>query len=166
MVKKLSVSVPDELWEQAQTQRPDLNPSHLVKAALETFTRPADTAGFSLARPADAEDDFAAARAKFADIAREGLQRGLPSRRRIDAQARLVGHPEPGGSQFRREGLGRGLREATCRGRDWCHPRGLGARPRDRKSARRRARVLDHAVRRRSASTHRPIPSRIRPGLS
>lgn len=76
MAKKLSVSVPDDLWEHAQTQRPDLNPSHLVQAALEAWIRPADAAGFSLARPQDAEAGFEAARRKLAERARSEFEDG------------------------------------------------------------------------------------------
>jgi hypothetical protein len=76
MARKLSVSVPDELWDRAQTQRPDLNPSHLVQTALEAFTRPADTAGFSLARPEDTEEGFAAAKTQLASMARAEFESG------------------------------------------------------------------------------------------
>jgi hypothetical protein len=45
---KLSVSVPDELWERACAQRPDLKTSVLVQEALESWTHPEGTAGYSL----------------------------------------------------------------------------------------------------------------------
>jgi hypothetical protein len=73
---KLSVSVPDALWEKAQTKRPDLKDSHLVQEALESFTKPADTAGFSLAMPDDAKEAFEVAREHLATMARAQFEDG------------------------------------------------------------------------------------------
>jgi hypothetical protein len=73
---KLSVSVPDELWERAQMSRPDLNNSRLVQEALDQLTRPASSAGFSLDRPATAEEGFAKAKEQFATLARAEFERG------------------------------------------------------------------------------------------
>jgi hypothetical protein len=73
---KLSVSVPDELWEASRTQRPDLNPSHLVQEALEVWTRSHVAPPFSLERPDDAGDAFALVREHLAGQAREEFERG------------------------------------------------------------------------------------------
>jgi hypothetical protein len=73
---KVSVSVPDGLWDRARSQRPDLNNSHLVQEALETFTKPADTAGFSLAMPDDVAGAFQAARDQLASLARTQFEEG------------------------------------------------------------------------------------------
>ena len=73
---KLSVSVPDELWERASAQRPDLKTSVLVQEALESWTRPEGTAGYSLARPEGVEELFEAARERLAAEARAQFERG------------------------------------------------------------------------------------------
>jgi hypothetical protein len=76
MAKKLSVSVSDELWARALAQRPDLNPSRLVQTALESWTRAADSAGFSVERPPKAEKKFQLAREWLGAIAREQFEAG------------------------------------------------------------------------------------------
>jgi hypothetical protein len=73
---KLSVSVPDELWERARGQHPDLKDSHLVQEALDAYTKPADTAGFSLDIPDDAKEAFEAARNQLASFARAQYEDG------------------------------------------------------------------------------------------
>lgn len=73
---KLSVSVPDDLWEESRAKRPDLNPSHLVQEALEGWTRSRATPAFSQDRPDDAETAFALARERLAGQARGEFERG------------------------------------------------------------------------------------------
>lgn len=73
---KLSVSVPDDLWESTRIQRPDLNPSHLVQEALEAWTRSHTEPAFSQDRPADAADAFSKVRDRLARQAREDFEVG------------------------------------------------------------------------------------------
>jgi hypothetical protein len=73
---KLSVSVPDELWERARGVRPDLKDSRLVQTALDAFTRPAEVAGYSTAMPEDAKAAFEAVRDKLAARARTEFEDG------------------------------------------------------------------------------------------
>ncbi len=73
---KLSVSVPDELWDRARGLRPDLKDSHLIQNALEGFTKPAEVAGYSVAMPEDAKPAFEAAREKLAAHARGEFEEG------------------------------------------------------------------------------------------
>jgi hypothetical protein len=56
--------------------RPDLKDSHLIQTALEEFTKPGDTAGFSLTRPAGAEEGFAKAQEQLATFARAEFEKG------------------------------------------------------------------------------------------
>jgi hypothetical protein len=73
---KLSVSVPDPLWEEARQQRPDLNPSRLVQVALDSWVQPRSAPAFSLEPPADAGPAFAAAREHMAAEVRREFEEG------------------------------------------------------------------------------------------
>jgi hypothetical protein len=73
---KLSVSVPDSLWDQARDRRLDLNPSHLVQTALESWLDEGRAAAFSTERPKDLDEHFAAARARLASQARKQFEDG------------------------------------------------------------------------------------------
>lgn len=73
---KLSVSVPDDLWNEARQSRPDLNPSHLVQDALIAWTRQRATDAFPQDRPPDADAAFSTARARLAASGREDFERG------------------------------------------------------------------------------------------
>lgn len=73
---KLSVSVPDPLWERANEVRPGHNPSHLVQAALERMVDASSTAGLSTARPEGTETAFERARVRLAVEARAQFAHG------------------------------------------------------------------------------------------
>jgi hypothetical protein len=72
---KLSVSVPDQLWESARSKGADLSPSRLVQRALELWAG-RDDAGFSLDPPSEASDLLDSAVARFAELARDEFERG------------------------------------------------------------------------------------------
>jgi hypothetical protein len=72
---KLSVSVPDQLWDEARQQRPDLNPSHLVQVALDSWVR-RSSPGYSQEPPEDARPAFTAAREHLAAQARREFEDG------------------------------------------------------------------------------------------
>jgi hypothetical protein len=81
MTTKLSVSVADDLWEQAQAQAPAetaASPSALVQAALRAFvgTNPPETARLRVTRPDGHKQTFERARIKLAQQAREEAERG------------------------------------------------------------------------------------------
>jgi|GEM_PF-2279553 len=73
---KLSVSVPDALWETSRAQRPDLNPSRLVQEALEAWRQQRARPAFPLERPVEADSLFAKRRDQLAAKAREEFERG------------------------------------------------------------------------------------------
>lgn len=73
---KLSVSIPDQLWERARSVRPDLNPSRLVQGALESWAEPRTSPGFSTERPEGADAEFDGARDHLAAQAREEFVKG------------------------------------------------------------------------------------------
>ena len=73
---KLSVSVPDQLWERAKARRPDLSASHVVQQALEQWASPKGSAGYSLNPPDAAAPLLALATARLSDEAREHFERG------------------------------------------------------------------------------------------
>jgi hypothetical protein len=73
---KLSVSVPDELWDRARAGRPDLSTSHLVQQALERWTSPEGSAGYSLEAPEAAAELMERATARLSEDAREHYERG------------------------------------------------------------------------------------------
>ena len=72
---KLSVSVPDGLWEEARAVRPDLNPSGIVQAALEAWHSERSPA-FPHDPPADVGEAFSQARDRLAAHARQEFERG------------------------------------------------------------------------------------------
>ena len=73
---KMSVSIPDELWEDARSKRPDLNQSRLVQEALEAFRASRTSPGFSTERPADARPAFEKARDLLVADARKQFEDG------------------------------------------------------------------------------------------
>jgi hypothetical protein len=73
---KLSVSVPDPLWESAHELRPDLNPSALVQEALGSWVRTRSATPYPVGRPPEADAGFAAARARMTATARAEFERG------------------------------------------------------------------------------------------
>jgi hypothetical protein len=73
---KLSVSVPDALWESSRAKRPDLNPSRLIQEALEGWQQQRSKSPFPLNRPADAEVLFTKRRDRLAAVAREEFESG------------------------------------------------------------------------------------------
>lgn len=85
---KMSISIPDELWERARDVRPDLNPSHLVQEALGDWVVPRRTPGFAIERPDGAEAAFRQARDRLASQAREefinGYQAALTLAQELD----------------------------------------------------------------------------------
>ncbi len=72
---KLSVSVPDDLWEQARGVQPELNPSRVVQRALEQWCGDRPPA-FPHDPPSDVTDAFALARDRLAAHARAEFERG------------------------------------------------------------------------------------------
>lgn len=100
MTQRLSVSLPDELWARSKAQRPDItSTSELVQTALEEWTRPPDAAGFSLARPASAEEGFTKAKEQLAVFARSEFEKGyqaavelVPALHWWDVQSLAVRH--------------------------------------------------------------------------
>ncbi len=73
---KLSVSIPDDLWDEAKALGTDLNPSHLVQEALRRWVEDASRKpSFSVDRPGDIEADFETARMRFAEEARTEFER-------------------------------------------------------------------------------------------
>jgi hypothetical protein len=72
---KLSVSVPDGLWEEARAVRPDLKPSGIVQAALEAW-RSERSPAFRHDPPADVGEAFSHARNRLAAHARQDFERG------------------------------------------------------------------------------------------
>lgn len=73
---KLSVSIPDDLWDRAREIRPDLNPSHLVQEALASWAEPRRTPGFSIEPPEGTETAFLQVRQRLASQAREEFVAG------------------------------------------------------------------------------------------
>jgi post-segregation antitoxin (ccd killing protein) len=73
---KLSVSVPDDLWETARARRPDLNPSHLIQEALESWQRQSPGTTSAVERPAAVEAQFIRARDRLAGQMREESDNG------------------------------------------------------------------------------------------
>jgi post-segregation antitoxin (ccd killing protein) len=67
---KLSISVPEQLWEEARAYRPDLSPSHLVQTSLEALAHAERTSTLA-ERPAQVDEAFAAARDRFIQQAHE-----------------------------------------------------------------------------------------------
>jgi hypothetical protein len=82
---KLSISVPEPLWEEARAFRPELNPSHLVQEALEAMAHAERTSTLA-DRPAEVDEAFAVARDRFIQQAHERYQRGYA------AAVELAGH--------------------------------------------------------------------------
>lgn len=77
MMPKLSVSVPDELWERAQVAEPQLGPSQLVQTALQRLVARADhRPSFARSRPADSNDLVQRAKQRLAHTARERYEHG------------------------------------------------------------------------------------------
>lgn len=72
---KLSISVPEQLWEEARTYHPELNPSHLVQTALEAMAHAGRTSTLA-DRPAEVDEAFATARDRFIQQAHERFKRG------------------------------------------------------------------------------------------
>lgn len=73
---KLSVSVPDELWEAAKAQRPDLNPSHLIQEVLEDWQRRGNGLTSRPSRPPETDDQFNRVRNGLAVEVRAEFVRG------------------------------------------------------------------------------------------
>ena len=74
---KLSVSVPDDLWDRARAVGGDQSPSHLVQSALRRLVADASKApGYSTEPPADAAEALQAASAKYAAEARNAFEIG------------------------------------------------------------------------------------------
>ena len=73
---KLSVSVPDPLWDAARESRPDLNPSRLVQEALDSWVRARSATPYPVGRPRQADAHFDAARARLVATARAEFERG------------------------------------------------------------------------------------------
>ena len=73
---KLSVSVPDPLWHRATELRPELNPSHLVQAALERLVDAAATATLPIHRPTASAKAFIEARDRLLSQARSEFEEG------------------------------------------------------------------------------------------
>ncbi len=85
---KLSVSIPDDLWDEARALGKDLNPSHLVQEGLRRWVEEAARKpGFSVDRPEDIEADFETARARFAEEARAEFERAY--RKAVQVAAKL-----------------------------------------------------------------------------
>jgi post-segregation antitoxin (ccd killing protein) len=77
MMPKLSISVPDELWDQARAAAPDLNPSQLVQNALRRYlTAAAQRPPFARVRPSASQADFEQVRQRMAGEARARYERG------------------------------------------------------------------------------------------
>jgi hypothetical protein len=64
------------LWDQARDRRLDLNPSHLVQTALESWLDEGRATAFSTERPMGLDEDFAAARARLTTQARKQFEDG------------------------------------------------------------------------------------------
>ena len=73
---KLSVSVPEPLWDSARESRPDLNPSRLVQEALDSWVRTRSATPYPVGRPPEADARFDAARARLTATARAEFERG------------------------------------------------------------------------------------------
>jgi post-segregation antitoxin (ccd killing protein) len=73
---KLSISVPDQLWERAKELRPELNGSHLVQTALERMVEASANAGLLTTRPERTEAAFERARTRIAAEARAQFEEG------------------------------------------------------------------------------------------
>jgi len=72
---KLSISVPEPLWEEARVFHPELNPSRLVQTALEAMAHAERTSTLG-ERPAEVDEAFAVARDRFIQQAHGRFQRG------------------------------------------------------------------------------------------
>jgi len=71
---RLSVTVPDDVWERAQLQLPGAKDSHLVQEALRRFGGDGPHAGY--ARSSEVETTYQKARAHLAEGARKEFELG------------------------------------------------------------------------------------------
>jgi hypothetical protein len=76
-VPKFSVYIPDETWDRAREQAPELNASQLVQLGLRKLAEAAtDTPAFARTRPAEVAERFTALQQRFTEQARERYEAG------------------------------------------------------------------------------------------
>lgn len=74
---KLSVSVPDDLWDQAKALGGDAQSSHLIQQALRRYVEDGGSKpAYSTSAPADIADALQTVQKRFAEEAREEFERG------------------------------------------------------------------------------------------